>query len=448
MNSYFLVIVIIFLIIIICYWTTSASVENFNTLPLPRLVIAQDPNGMETKCIDSIINSTPDLRYVTIDENGATKIIADPETIAKLKETILTNCSRSSKTMVAYNDMAAYRPGGVRPFNISDSIISQTQATDPVYNADMFHNSYYDLWEQDLKATRDEVRDKTADILRSDATCVDFTNINQCMSVCSNSPNCKSFYINSVRDPKTGQGKNTCCMLVYPPYAANRHSYDGLPDNIDQFSFRTIGKLIKRDNLIDGKMVFDHVRNDGGNRTYKVDLDRQTCKSLCPKCIMGRCPDNYRCTNMTADPRYNQACLITNEDSYNEKTGRTFDGPEIPYLDDRYQLNEYAGYDSHTYPIFNIPESERYNLTDRVLPTFESDNNFFSKYNVHKVGPATYHPTFNKNYNVKHESQNPAEIDIRGHNDPTNIEAHTRAGPYYKTNRVVPRSFKDHSPVP
>lgn len=430
MNSYFLVIVIVFFIImylvVCCKSTYPRTMENFNDLPLPQLVIAQDPDGMETQSLNEI---------PTYPE----KIITDPETLVKLKRTILTNSPRSSKTMVAYNDLSAYRPGGIRPFNSSDSIISQTQATDPVYNADIYYNPYYALWDADQKATRDQVADRTEQILKSGATCVDFKNINQCMSVCSNSPNCKSFYINSLADPETKTGKNTCCMLTYPPYAANRHSYDGLPDNIDQFSYRTIGELIKRDKLIDGKLVFDHVRDDGGNRTYKVDLDRKMCRSLCPKCIMGRCPENYRCTNMAADPRYNQSCLITNEDTYNEKIGRTFDSPTVPYLDARYQLNEYAGYDANTYPLYTVPESERYNLTDHVLPTFNEEENFFTKYDVHKVGPPTYHPVFNKAYNVELESENPAEIAIRGHNDPINIAAHKRAGPYYKTNRTVPR---------
>lgn len=438
MEIYFLI-AIIFLIVILWIAVNNKSIERFNidsqSFPLPNLVIQQNPQGMET-CFH---NKKPHCVRPGLQQ------LKDPKAIAKLKGTILTNSPRASDTTVAFDDLAAYNPGGIRPYNISDILISQTPATDPVVNADEFYNSYYDLWDQEQKDVREQVRDKTADILDNNATCINFKNINQCMSVCSNSPNCKSFYINSLKDGRTGQGQNTCCMLIYPPYAANRHSYNGLPDNIDQFSYRTIGKLLKRDGLVEGKMVFDHVRNDGNNRTYKVDLDRKTCKTLCPKCIMGRCPDDYRCTNMTADPRYNQACLITNNDLYDERIDRTFDGPDVPYLDARYQLNEYAGYDSNTYPLLFVPESFRYNLTDHVLPTFEDDENFFQKYDVHQVGPKTQHPVFDKSYNVKRESLNPAEVAVRGGNDPTNMSAYHRVGPYYDTNLVVPRVTSNHN---
>ncbi len=37
---------------------------------------------------------------------------------------------------------------------------------------------------------------------------------------------------------------------------------------------------------------------------------KKKCIELCPKCIIGRCPKNYRCADITADPRYKNSCII------------------------------------------------------------------------------------------------------------------------------------------
>jgi hypothetical protein len=313
----------------------------------------------------------------------------DPETITNLKQTILTDQSRTSKTQVAYNDVASYRPDRIRPFNEAHRRVSMAQADNGNYINDMFDNTFYQLWLSDNQRERDLVANRASDISQSNLMCVDYDKINQCMSVCSNTDHCTGFYID-----KPGK----CCMMVDPPFEANRHSYDKLPDNIDYFSFRDINSLIRRAEETDGKIVFDYVRTDGGNKTYKVDISREECQKLCPKCISGRCPENYRCTNMTADPRYNYTCMITNEDRYDEKSGHTFDSPDIPCLEDQYGLNEYAGYnDQNDQPVLSIPQTYRLRLDDRIVPSKEDLQRAFARFDANHVGPETYrNPTHAK----------------------------------------------------
>lgn len=356
---------------------SSSTVENFDSLPQPPIILPADPFGMEINPILSGPISDP--VYVNFDS----------ETISKLKRTIRADNSRETQTKLAYNDVAAYKPGGVHPFNISDAIISQTQVEDPVYNADMFHNSYYSLWDADQKRESELVLNRADEIVKTGANCINFKNVNQCMSVCSNSPNCTGFYID-----ESSPQSNKCCMMVNPPYAANRHAYNRPVNNLDTNSLRTVNKLIQRDRETDGKLIFDYIRTDGQNGTYKSDLTRSECKNICPKCIMGRCPENYRCTNMASDPRYNYSCLITNEDRYDEnKPGQNFDSNIVPYLDEKYGLDEYAGYNPTVErPRLKVPESERYYLADGIIPTRDELQSAFTVYDEEHVGPEVSHP--------------------------------------------------------
>ena len=434
MNLCVQLLIVIIIIIYVIYLAKydSGLRENFEP------ILPSNPSGMEVKPIlpERGIVSLTINDYLGNDQNAG-RVYSDPATIAKLKRTIRGADSRETQTKIAFNDIAAYRPGGIHPFNISASIISQNQAESPVYNADMFHNSYYSLWEADQQRELEEVTKKADEIIKTEATCLNYKNVNQCMSVCSNSPNCVGFYIDRPGTPGT-PGK--CCLMVNPPYAANRHAYDRLPNNIDTNGFRTINKLIERDRETNGKLVFDYIRTDGQNGTYKTDIPRAQCRNICPKCIMGRCPENYRCTNMTADPRYNYTCLITNEDRYDEtKPGLRFDSPSVPFLDAKYQLNEYAGFDPNVeFPVLKTPESERYNLSDGVIPTYDQLQSAFTSYDENHVGPPTFRPTFNRNYNVEEQSSNPDQIAIRGGNDPIDINSEFSRGHNYKTNRTVP----------
>lgn len=430
-----MILITVLIIIVILYLTTpsksiviiksSSTVENFDSLPQPPIILPANPSGMEISPIAS--EAYPNPLYAG----------PDSETIAKLKRTIQADNSRETQTKLAYNDVSAYKPGGFHPYNISNAIISQNQSEDPVTNADQFHNSYYSLWDDNQKSKSALVSNRADEIVDMNATCVNFKNVNQCMSVCSASPNCKGFYID-----KTGV-ENKCCMMINPLYNTNRHSYDKLPNNINTYGLRTINKEIEQDGQDgpDGKLVFEYIRKNDQNSTYKTDLTRAQCKNICPKCIMGRCPENYRCANMIADPRYNYSCMITNEDRYDEnKPGQNFDSNLVPYLDDKYGLDEYAGYNPNVErQVSKVPESERYYLADGIIPTNDESQSAFTTYDEEHIGPRVSHPVFDKNYDLQKASKSVDQIGIRGGNDPVGIMSNYRRGPYYPTNRTIPR---------
>ena len=327
------------------------------------------------------------------------------------------NPSQSDQIKIAYNDVAAYRPGGYQPFNISDGLVSETAATDPVFNSDMFHNTYYSLWEQDVEQRKQQISQKASDIVRSGANCLNFQNVNQCMSTCSQRDTCTGFYVDSAPGA-TAKTPGKCCLLLNPSVTDNRNYTQERPTTLTADANLAIDKLIRKMQESDGKLVFDFVRMDNDNSMYKTDVPREQCKTLCPKCIMGKCPADYKCTNLMADPRYNFSCLIGNNDYYDETAGRTFDSPKIPYLDAKYQLNEYAGYDrANSVPNLKVPESERYDLFDRLMPTNDELQSAFVAYDEEHIGPLTYHPRFNKSFDVLEESYNPDMLLIRGGNN-------------------------------
>jgi hypothetical protein len=306
----------------------------------------------------------------------------DADTLKNLKDTILTDQSRTSQIQTAVYDAVTYHPREIRPYNDAESLISETQAMSGIELNNQFDNSFYELWLMDEAKEKEEVTQRAIDIIKNKKSCIDFKHVNQCMSVCNNTDSCTGFYIDS---------PNKCCMLQNPPYNTDRHSYTDLPDNIDNMAKRSINKLIERAEETDGKIVFDYIRNDGGNSTYKVDMDRSQCKKLCPKCIVGRCPPDYRCTNMMADPRYNYSCIITNEDRYDEGANRTFDDESVPYLEDQYGLNEYADYDSkYENPVSMLPKSYAYDIDSPILPTPQELQSSLDKFDNNHVGPNTY----------------------------------------------------------
>ena len=359
----------------------------------------------------------------------------DPDTVDKLKQTILRTPSLGSAAEVAYNDIVSYRKGQIRPFNEADSLVSQALAESDSFNADMFGNTYYMLWKTDQEREAELVKQRAEKIIESGKNCVTFKNVNQCMSVCNDTEECTGFYIDS---------PNKCCMMVDPPYATNRHRFNKQPNNLDEYGQRTVNQLIRRESIADKKkVIFDYVTNDGGNSAYRVNMNRKQCKSLCPKCIMGRCPENYRCTDMTADPRYNYSCIITNEDRYNEKTGDTYDADYIPHLDAIYALNQYAGYDDiDEDPVLMLPETDRLELTDMIVPTQKELDDSFKRYDQYHIGPYTgvdeldydlARKTIQNNmneeiyrYNAAKESDNPDTLATRGENDPIALAS------YYK----------------
>lgn len=405
------------------------SSESFDNTTYPNSPPGHGLRHPEKDVVSSMINS-----YLSNPQNAGPNAYTDPQTIQKLKAEILpagVPHSQSDQIKIAYNDVAAYRPGGYQPFNISDGIVSETVATDPVYNSDMFHNSYYSLWKQDVEGYKQKVTKRAEDIVKSGSNCLNFQNVNQCMSTCTKTNNCTGFYV----DTKPAAGvPGKCCMMINPSITDNRDYTKYRPSTLDDEANIAIIKLIRKMQESDGKLVFDFVRIDKDNSMYNTAVPREQCKSLCPKCILGKCPANYKCTNLMADPRYNFSCLIGNNDKYDEKTGQTFDSPNIPYLDAKYQLNEYAGYNRpDSDPNLKVPESERYYLYDRILPTNDELQSAFVAFDEQHIGPLTYHPHFNKSFDVLEESYNPDNILIRGGNN-------IIGGKY---NRVVPTSIKN-----
>ena len=228
-------------------------------------------------------------------------------------------------------------------------------------------NAYFDLWNADRDVDRSNVMEEVDNIVEGKMHCTKFKNVNQCMSTCSDTAGCSGFYIDS---------PGTCCMMINPPYEYSRDRFSRVPDNTYKYANSEINNVVKsgvRNSIVDaGKAIFNKTSSDGFNDRYISNLDRETCKGICPKCIMGKCPNGYRCARMMADPRYNQSCIITNQDMYNEKTGNTFDGAEIPYLDEKYALNEYAGYDANTKPIKMLPPSGKIVLDDGLVDSIQS----------------------------------------------------------------------------
>lgn len=176
-----------------------------------------------------------------------------------------------------------------------------------------------------------------------DTKCINFKNINQCMATCSRTDGCYNFYVDS-------PGK--CCMIINP---INKQIRQGeIPISKNRFAHIVANNKILNNEQAKGKIIFNYygTENNNGisNDKYVGNLTRSQCKSLCPKCITGRCPEDYRCVDMTADPRYNRSCMITNNNNYDENIGKYFDDQNIPYMDEIYGLVEYPGYDSARCP--------------------------------------------------------------------------------------------------
>jgi len=358
--------------------------------------------------------------------------------IAKLDETIIVEPSLTSTVEVASNDIATQRRdhGRIRPYNESNILLSNAVAESDTFNADIFGNSYYQLWEGDKDREAITVEKRAEEIMKTGVNCLEFKNVNQCMSVCDDMEECTGFYIDK---------PNKCCIMVDPPYVTNRDRYSVLPNNTDVYAQKTVNAIVN-----DGdKVVFKYLKDDNGNGAYSVAMDRRECQKLCPKCIMGRCPKEYRCTDMTADPRYNQTCIITNEDRYDETVGNTFDNPSIPYLSKKYGLDEYAGYDMNLQePVVTFPDRDIFHLDAGMVPTRRQLNQIYGKYDKNHTARFTYGTDYDisereeelgiakgiDQYDAMLDSDNPDYVAIRGGNDPTAEEA-------YRVHRV-PQKYK------
>lgn len=242
---------------------------------------------------------------------------------------------------LAQNDaVVVSNPTLLRPFNDINSRFSHAMANEASVSEDAPDNTFFKLWAAEKALDQEDIINRTNLLNRVQPQCVDFQNVNQCMATCTNSNNCDGFYIEK---PVTDTSKGRCCMIINPnnKELQMKHSFSETVDNRDFYALKTNNVLVKE---IGDKPVFTRFGADGFNDTYSIPLTREDCQHLCPKCVNGRCPENYRCTDMVSNPRFNNSCRITNENRYDESLGRIFDGPEIPYIDEELGFNEYAGY--------------------------------------------------------------------------------------------------------
>jgi len=196
-------------------------------------------------------------------------------------------------------------------------------------------NSYYELWNTERKLTGDYVANEAENIMQSGATCLSYDNINQCMSQCTSSDGCNGFYVSE---------PGTCCLTYNPKFDTRRTSMLDVPNSRLQDTYRSISDYIRNKQITEGKPVFEKIGGENiGDSMYRVPLDRKSCRSLCPKCVLGQCPRNYRCKDIQSDPRQNNGCIITNEDRYDETEGLTFDSDKLNFLNPQYQIQQDAG---------------------------------------------------------------------------------------------------------
>lgn len=178
-------------------------------------------------------------------------------------------------------------------------------------SASDFYNPYFALYMQEQVGSQ-TLKEK----------CYPFKNINQCMSICSADPMCTAFHI---------KDNGTCCPIIEPDFRLNKDSVLFPPDNPLFYGFNKLNQQ----NLsnVSEDQIFRYYDYDNGNNSYSTQLD---CSQLCPKCILGQCPDNYRCENVRNDITRGIPCIITNNDQYDENSGKIFDGADIKSLKDQY----------------------------------------------------------------------------------------------------------------
>jgi hypothetical protein len=237
---------------------------------------------------------------------------------------------RSYTNSLDRENLSKFYSDQIRPFNDIDQKLSMTGVeTESAYN-DRYDNAYFDTWKEEIVEQNKKIDDIVKNINKE---CKPYKNINECMSRCSSNKLCQGFYL-----PEGNE--KTCCPIIQPDFNTNRHEYDVLPDNVFYQAYDKFNK-----NLKGKKNVFKFYDIDKDNASYTVDYPIEKCLKECPKCIIGKCPENYRCKNIRIDPKQNSQCIITNEDRYNEEKNLLFDGPNIESLDRKYDINFNSGFD-------------------------------------------------------------------------------------------------------
>jgi hypothetical protein len=298
----FLIVFIIFILLLIPCHT---EVENFKT-------------------IDNMSKFNPKK----VNNEGNNYQFHDKTIIRNLGDTgVLT------KDILGSNELAdSYVQKTIKPFNEIDERISKYSLNESL-NKD-YDNSYFDLYrKEELEA--DNLYDKESQTIKEQ--CYPYKNINQCMSICSNHKLCTGFYT---------KNDGTCCPILEPDFRTDRHSYYFPPDNTLFYSFnkyndRTLSK-------VNPNNIYRYYDSENGNNSYYSEHNMNDCLKMCPKCIPGQCPVNYRCNNVRSDPTKKIGCIITNEDRYDENKNLVFDSGQVPKLDMRYAINFNSNVDPNT----------------------------------------------------------------------------------------------------
>ena len=163
--------------------------------------------------------------------------------------------------------------------------------------------------------------ERAKEFLSQRANCMPYENVNQCMSVCSNSTYCSGFYIDE---------PGTCCLQYKPKFEFKRASMLDVPNGELKGTFGKINDIIKQKAISEGKPIFEKVGQDSS--TYRSNLNKGSCKSICPLCVGGRCPKDYRCVDVIANGKRCSSnpmdqCVIENNQVYNENDGVTLNNP-------------------------------------------------------------------------------------------------------------------------
>jgi len=215
-----------------------------------------------------------------------------------------------------------------RPFNDIGQEVSYN--TEPKISNVQFDNSYYDLWNIENTQQDKVIMKRVEEIEKSGKDCHKYKDLNQCMSICSKTNDCYGF---SIKD------KETCCLLRQPEYKFKRYNYSDVPVNDEYLAYEKFNA-----SRIPVKNTFFYYSSKDQNDSYGSNFDDKQCKNICPKCIYGQCPPDYKCVNLQSDPKNQVKCVITNNNQYDEKANRTFDSNKIKPLDAKFSNDMTASY--------------------------------------------------------------------------------------------------------
>jgi hypothetical protein len=226
-------------------------------------------------------------------------------------------------------DEGDFPRGEWRPFNDFNQRLSYTELASSSDINSSFDNSYFQLYgmeqEHGLKRTQKEI----AELKRLGVDTYPYKNVNECFSRCSRDKSC---YGVDVANKK-------CTLIRQPPFDYERYSYNDSVNNQPYEIYQQFNHVRKPHGTI-----FYYYGTEDGNDAYGGALSPKQCLSECPKCQLGKCPKDYRCTNVRTDPKNGIECVITNKNSYDEKSDRMYDDPTIKAIPSSDRINTDAKY--------------------------------------------------------------------------------------------------------